>query len=161
MLKGLLSCICCKIHLITGVWYNYVVSCHCRTALARMLSVDAYRSDPWRGLANTYNDHDKNVSIGLITSPIYVITHSRRQQIRTNLHLLFICFAVVFSAIKSAYNAWWKENRVSVFWYQVYQLRPETRRTGSASLAIPTLFLVSPDKLDIKRHLHGVLFSIY
>ena len=30
----------------------------------------------------------------------------------------------------------------------LYQARPETRPTGSASLAILTLFLVSPDKLD-------------
>ena len=35
--------------------------------------------------------------------------------------------------------------------YQAYQDRPETRRTGSVSLAIPMLFLISPDKLDIKR----------
>ena len=32
-----------------------------------------------------------------------------------------------------------------------YQAWPETHRTGSASLAIPTLSLVSPDKLDIRR----------
>ena len=31
-----------------------------------------------------------------------------------------------------------------------YQAPPETRGTGSASLAIPTLFLVSPDKFNIK-----------
>ena len=37
-----------------------------------------------------------------------------------------------------------------VFWYQVYRAR-----SGTAS---PTLFLVSSDKLDIKRRLHGVLF---
>ena len=27
-----------------------------------------------------------------------------------------------------------------------------------ASLAIPTRFLVAPDKLDIKRHKHGILY---
>ena len=31
------------------------------------------------------------------------------------------------------------ENQVSVFGYQVYQARRETRRAGSASHAIPTL----------------------
>ena len=50
------------------------------------------------GLANTDVDRDKNVLIGLMTSPIYVIMHVRRQQVRTELRLLFICFAV-FSPI--------------------------------------------------------------
>ena len=50
-----------------------------------------------------------------------------------------------------------QENRISMF----YQARPQTRRTGSASLTIPTLFLVSPDKLDVKRHLHGILCLLY
>ena len=36
------------------------------------------------------------------------------------------------------------------FHQSVYQAWPETCQTGSASLAIPTLFLVSPDKLHIK-----------
>ena len=36
--------------------------------------------------------------------------------------------------------------------------RPETRRTGSASFAIPTLFMVSSDKLDIKRLEHVILY---
>ena len=54
-----------------------------------------------------------------------------------------------------------KESYDSVFWYPVYQARPETRRTGSASLAIPMLFLVLPDKLDIKRHQHGFLYILY
>ena len=40
----------------------------------------------------------------------------------------------------------------SVFWYPVNQARPVTRRIGSASLTIPTLFLVPPAKIDIKRH---------
>ena len=31
-----------------------------------------------------------------------------------------------------------------------YRARLQTRRIGSASLAIPTLFLVLPDKLDLK-----------
>ena len=53
------------------------------------------------------------------------------------------------------------ENHISVFWYQVYPARPETRRTGSASLAIPTLFLVSPDEIHIKRHYHGILYVLY
>ena len=38
------------------------------------------------------------------------------------------------------------KKHVFVFLYQIYQVRPETGRTGSVSLAIPTLFLVSPDK---------------
>ena len=35
-----------------------------------------------------------------------------------------------------------------------------TRKRGMAraSLAIPTRFLVAPDKLDIKRHKHGILY---
>ena len=42
------------------------------------------------------------------------------------------------------------------FWSRLINLisketRQEIRRTGSPSLVIPTLFLVSPDKLDIKR----------
>ena len=45
-----------------------------------------------------------------------------------------------------------KQKNLSVFKYQIYQARLETHRTGSASLAIPTMFLVLPDKLDIKRH---------
>ena len=36
--------------------------------------------------------------------------------------------------------------------YQIYQARPETRRTGSACLAISTLFFVLPNKLDMKRY---------
>ena len=39
-----------------------------------------------------------------------------------------------------------------------YQARPETRRTGSTRLVIPTLFLVSPDKLDIKNT--NMVFSL-
>ena len=35
---------------------------------------------------------------------------------------------------------------------------PETRRTCLASVTNPTLFLFSPDKLDIKRHLHGIFY---
>ena len=35
------------------------------------------------------------------------------------------------------------------------------RRNGAASLAIPTLFLASPDKLDIKGHLRGFTFLVY
>ena len=34
----------------------------------------------------------------------------------------------------------------------VYKASQETRQTGSAGLTIPTLFLVLPDKLYIKRH---------
>ena len=41
---------------------------------------------------------------------------------------------------------------VSVFWYQIYQAQPETHRAGSASLDIPTLFLVLSEILDIKGH---------
>ena len=52
-----------------------------------------------------------------------------------------------------------KKKRVSLLLYKVYQTKPETRRTGLASLAIPTLFLVSPDKLNIKRHQYAVLFK--
>ena len=37
------------------------------------------------------------------------------------------------------------------FLYQVYQVRLETCRIGSASLAIPTLVLVLPDKFEIKN----------
>ena len=40
----------------------------------------------------------------------------------------------------------------------LYQVRPETRRTGAASLAIPMLFLVSPDKLEMKILEHGILY---
>ena len=44
--------------------------------------------------------------------------------------------------------------------YQVYQPRSETRRTGSASLAIYALFLLLPNKRDIKIHWQsGKLFS--
>ena len=32
------------------------------------------------------------------------------------------------------------------------------RGMGRASLAIPTRFLVAPDKLDIKRHKLGILY---
>ena len=39
--------------------------------------------------------------------------------------------------------------------------RPETHRSGSASLAISTLFLVSPDKLDIKKPLTWYSLSIH
>ena len=46
-------------------------------------SGDAFRSDLWRGLAITDVDRDYSVSIGRMMSPIYVITHSRRQQVRT------------------------------------------------------------------------------
>ena len=37
-----------------------------------------------------------------------------------------------------------------------------TRKRGMAraSLAIPTRFLVAPDKLDIKRHKHGILYIL-
>ena len=41
-----------------------------------------------------------------------------------------------------------------------FQARPETRRTGSASLAIPTLFLVPPGKLDAEEHYNGLLYII-
>ena len=95
------------------MWYQVTVELRLR---------DAFRSDLWKGLANTNVDRDNSVSTGRMTSSNYDI---------------------------------------SVFWYQVYQARPKTRRTGLASLVIhaapgwatiPTLFLVSPDKLDIKRH---------
>ena len=65
-----------------------------------MLSVDAFRIDLWSGLANTDDsfdtddNRDNNVSAGQLTSPTYVITHSQRQQVRTKLRLLLICFAV-------------------------------------------------------------------
>ena len=43
----------------------------------------------------------------------------------------------------------------------VHQARPETCRTGSASgLVIATLFLISPYKLDIKRHGHNIPFIL-
>ena len=59
-----------------------------------MVSGDAFRSNLRKGLANTDNESDNNVSIGYMTSPIYVIMHSRLQQVQTKLRLLFICFAI-------------------------------------------------------------------
>ena len=68
-----------------------------------LLSGDDFRSDLWRGLANTVIDCDKNILISEMTSLIYVIMHSRRQQVRTKLCQHFICFAGL--TIKSANNA--------------------------------------------------------
>ena len=50
------------------------------------------------------------------------------------------------------------EKHVRVFCYQVHKARQETCQTSFASFAIPTLVLVWPDKLDIKRH--GILYII-
>ena len=54
-------------------------------------------------ISDTVIDCDKNISISEMTSLIYVITHSWRQQVRTKLCLHFICFAVL--TIKSVNNA--------------------------------------------------------
>ena len=40
-----------------------------------------------------------------------------------------------------------------------YQARPETRRTISTGFAIPLLFLIYPDKIDIKDT--NMVFFIY
>ena len=46
----------------------------------------------------------------------------------------------------------------------ISSLSGSTRNTSewrdAASLAIPTVFLVLPDKLDIKRHYHGILYIL-
>ena len=76
---------------------------------------------------------------------IYAITHSRRQQVRIKLHLHFICFAVILLLNPL--------NHVRSF--NVKIIRLDQKHVGLASLAIPTLFLVSPDKIDI-----NMVFSI-
>ena len=69
-----------------------------------------------------------------------------------NTELAFHLFDV-FCDLKSYSNAWQKENYVSVCLYHLYQARAEIWWSGSASLAIPILFLVLPDKLYIKNTL--------
>ena len=65
-----------------------------------------------------------------MTSPIYVIRHSRRQQLRTKLRLIFIWF-VVFSRLNLLIM---HGLSITVFSYQIYQARPETRRQASPFL---------------------------
>ena len=47
---------------------------------------------------------------------------------------------------------------LSAFWYQVYQEKPETVRMACLT-SYSNVFLVEPDKLDIKRYYHGFLFN--
>ena len=51
-------------------------------------------------------------------------------------------------------------NRIPFKCLLISSLSGLTRKRGMArtSLAIPTRFLVAPDKLDIKRHKHGILY---
>ena len=51
-------------------------------------------------------------------------------------------------------------NRIPCKCLLISSLSGLTRKRGMAraSLAIPTRFLVAPDKLDIKRHKHGILY---
>ena len=39
-----------------------------------------------------------------------------------------------------------------------FDIKVKTCQTDSASLTIPTLFLVSPDRCNIKRYKHGILY---
>ena len=45
--------------------------------------------------------------------------------------------------------------------YQVYQVRPETAQEWRGLLSQFDMFLVEPDKLEIKRRLHGFLFIMH
>ena len=54
-----------------------------------------------------------------------------------------------------------REYHVSVFWYQVDQARPETAQEWRGLPSQSDVFLVKPDKLDIKRHQHGFLFIMH
>ena len=51
-------------------------------------------------------------------------------------------------------------NRIQCKCLLISSLSGLTRKRGMAraSLAIPMRFLVAPDKLDIKRHKHGILY---
>ena len=53
-------------------------------------------------------------------------------------------------------------NRIPCKCLLISSLSGLTRKRGMAraSLAIPTRFLVAPDKLDIKRHKLGILYII-
>ena len=126
-------------------FYSDLLSHHVMITFAQtqfysdLLSHHVISSDLRRGLANTDVDRDNNVSIGQMTSLIYVIIYSKRQQVRTKLRLLFICFAV-FSPFNLLIMHDKYKKQVSAFQCHA---RPETHRTGSASLAIPSFIAVS------------------
>ena len=97
--------------------------------------------------------------IGQMTSPNHTLMHSALWASSGKKTFAFL-FLDALGALKSFNDARWLENYVSAVWYQVYQAWTETRRTGSASLAISTLFLVSPEKLNIKIHFYGILYIV-
>ena len=58
-------------------------------------------------------------------------------------------------------NAINREYHVSVFGYQVYQAKPETAQEWRGLPSQSDVFLVEPDKLDIKTYLRGFQFIMH
>ena len=84
----------------------------------------------------------------LNNSPIYVIMHSRHQQVPIKQRLFFTSLTRFMPYdLRMMHD---KSITTLVSFDIKLSSSNKTRRTGSASPAIPTLFLVSPDQVNTK-----------